>query len=360
MKKKSLSAKKTIHKKLLTYLKDPVISKIYKNFNNFLFVNNNFEKLSVAVSGGADSLALAYLVKCYSILNNVAVKYYHVNHNLRKESSEEADILKSHLRNFDINCKILIWKGKKPNSNIQSAARNKRYSLISSHSLKNNVNCILVGHHSEDLYENFLIRLLRGSGLKGLVSFNQLRTDYSNSMKILRPLINFKKSELVYIAKKIFNFYINDPSNKNTKFKRVRIRHLISKLKNEGLDEKKLRLTINNLSDSNFTINHYVLENIKLNSNYLKNKKAYIVNKIFFDQPHEIVFRSLSNVLKRIGKKYYSSRGRSVDQVIQKIKLNSFNKVTLSGCVIEKLNNSLIIYQETAEKSQNCHKLALV
>ncbi len=112
MKKKSLSAKKTIHKKLLTYLKDPAISKIYKNFNNFLFVNNNFEKLSVAVSGGADSLALAYLVKCYSILNNVAVKYYHVNHNLRKESSEEADILKSHLRNFDINCKILIWKGK--------------------------------------------------------------------------------------------------------------------------------------------------------------------------------------------------------------------------------------------------------
>ena len=68
MKKKSLSAKKTIHKKLLNYLKDPVIRKIYNNFNNFLFINNNFKKLSVAVSGGADSLALAYLVKCYSVL----------------------------------------------------------------------------------------------------------------------------------------------------------------------------------------------------------------------------------------------------------------------------------------------------
>jgi len=351
MKKKSLNAKKIIHKKLLNYLKDPLISKIYKNFNNFLFVNNNFKKLSVAVSGGADSLALVYLAKCYSVLNNVAVEYYHVNHNLRKESSEEADILKSHLKNFDIDCKILIWKGKKPNSNIQSAARNKRYSLISSHSLKNNVSCILVGHHSQDLYENFLIRLLRGSGLKGLVSFNQLRTDYSNSMKILRPLINFKKKDLVYITKKIFNFYINDPSNKNIKFKRVRIRNLINKLKNEGLDEKKLRLTISNLSDSNFTINHYVLENIKINSNYLKNKKAYILNKSFFDKPHEIIFRSLSNVLKRIGKKYYSSRGRSLDQVIQKIKLNNFNKVTLSGCVIEKLNNSIVIYQETGKKT---------
>ena len=204
MKKKSLSAKKTIHKKLLNYLKDPVISKIYKNFNNCLFINNNFKKLSVAVSGGADSLALSYLVKCYSVLNNVVVKYYHVNHNLRKESSEEADMLKSNLRNFDIDCKILIWKGKKPISNIQSAARNKRYSLISSHSLKNNVNCILVGHHSEDLYENFLIRLLRGSGLKGLVSFNQLRTDYSNSMKILRPLIYFRKERFSIYSKKNF------------------------------------------------------------------------------------------------------------------------------------------------------------
>jgi len=192
---------------------------------------------------------------------------------------------------------------------------------------------------------------LRGSGLKGLVSFNQLENNYFSSMKILRPLINFEKSDLVYITRKIFNFYINDPSNKNIKFKRIRVRQLISKLKNEGLDDKKLRLTINNLSDSNFTINHYVLENIKLNSNYLKYKKAYILNQYFFDKPHEIIFRSLSNILKRIGKKYYSPRGRSIDQVIKKIKLNNLSKVTLSGCVIEKSNNSLIIYKEIGKKS---------
>jgi len=351
MKKKSLSVKKTIHKKLLINLKDPVISKIFKIFNNFLFASNGLKKISVAVSGGIDSLALAYLVKCYSILNNVAVKYYHVNHNLRKESSKEANKLKLYLRNFDIDCKILNWKGRKPNSNIQAIARSKRYTLISNHSLKNKINCMLVGHHSEDLYENFLIRLLRGSGLKGLVSFNQLENNYFSSMKILRPLINFEKSDLVYITRKIFNFYINDPSNKNIKFKRIRVRQLISKLKNEGLDDKKLRLTINNLSDSNFTINHYVLENIKLNSNYLKYKKAYILNQYFFDKPHEIIFRSLSNILKRIGKKYYSPRGRSIDQVIKKIKLNNLSKVTLSGCVIEKSNNSLIIYKEIGKKS---------
>ena len=351
MKKKSLSAKKTIHKKLLAYLKDPLISRIYKNFNNFLFSNNNLKKLSVAVSGGADSLALAYLAKCYSVLNNVAVKYYHVNHNLRKESYKEAHIIKSNLKNFDIDCVILNWKGKKPNSNIQSVARIKRYTLISSHSLKNKINYLLVGHHSEDLYENFLIRLLRGSGLKGLVSFNETKTDYSKSIKILRPLLNFKKNELTYVSKKIFNFQINDPSNKDIIFKRVRIRNLISKLKEEGFNNEKLKLTIKNLSDSNLTINHYVSKNIKLNSNYLRNKKAYILKKNFFTEPHETVFRSLSYILKKIGKKYYSPRGKSLDLIIQKIKLKNFNKVTLSGCIIEKLNNSLIIYQEIRKKS---------
>ena len=351
MKKKSLSAKKRIHKKLIASLKDPVINKIYKSFDNYLLKNNKYKNMTIAVSGGADSLALAYLAKCYSILNNVLVKFFHVNHNLRKESSEEAHILKSHLKNFDIDCKILNWKGKKPNSNIQSIARNKRYSLISSQSVKYSINSILVGHHSEDLYENFLIRMLRGSGLKGLVSFNQPSSKYSNSIKILRPLINFKKNDLVYIAKKIFNFYLIDSSNKNIKFKRIRVRNLISKLKNEGFDERKLKLTIKNLSDSNFTINHYVKKNIELNSSYLKNKKSYIINNYFFEQPHEIIFRSLSNILKNVGKKYYSSRGKSLDMVIQKINSKNFKKITLSGCVIEKLSNSLIIYKEIRKKS---------
>ena len=104
MKKKSLSAKKKIHNKLLIHLKNPKVSKIYKDFDNFVKFN-----FSVAVSGGSDSLSLAYLSKCYSILNNVSVKFYHVDHKLRKESSKEAKQLNFLLKKFDINCKMLSW-----------------------------------------------------------------------------------------------------------------------------------------------------------------------------------------------------------------------------------------------------------
>ena len=351
MKKKSLSAKKKTHNKLLSYLKNPLISKIYKKFDNYIKSNLNKSNFAVAVSGGVDSLALVYFSKCYSILNNNNVKYYHIDHKLRKESFVEAKKLRAHLNKFKINCKILKWVGKKPKSNIQSLARNKRYDLIYKECLKNKINFIFVAHHMDDLYENFLIRMLRGSGLKGLVSFSQEEANFNDNLKILRPLINFKKDDLTYVTNKVFKFNIEDPSNKNTIFKRVRIRNLINNLKTEGLDLQKLQLTINNLKDSNLTINYYVKENINKNSKYYKKKHYFILNNNFFNQPHEIVFRSLIHLFKIIGKKYYPPRGKSIKQLIFKFKLNEIKKINISGCILEKINDSFIIYKEKSKKS---------
>ena len=346
MKKKSLSAKKKIHKKFLNYLKNPSINRIYKKFENFIKLNLSKSTFSVAVSGGSDSLALTYLSKCYSILNNVRVNFYHVDHKLRKESSEEAKKLNFLLKKFDINCKVLKWVGKKPKSNIQAIARKKRYSLIYKECTKDKVNFIFIAHHLDDLYENFIIRLLRGSGLKGLTSFNQIKTDYNHNLKILRPLINLKKNDLDYLTNKIFKFKFEDSSNKNTNFKRIRIRNLINYLKSEGLDLEKLRQTIDNLSDSNFTINHYVNENIKYNSKYFKHKRHYILSNNFFNQPHEIVFRSIVYLFKKVGNKYYSPRGKSVDMLLSKFGSGEIKKINISGCILEKINNSFKIYRE--------------
>ena len=346
MKKKSLSAKKKTHNKLLSYLKNPLISKIYKRFDSYIKSNLNESNFAVAVSGGADSLALVYFSKCYAIFNNTDVKYYHVDHGLRKESFAEAKKLRVFLNKFKIKCKILKWVGKKPKSNIQSLARNKRYDLIYRECLKNKINFIFVAHHMDDLYENFLIRMLRGSGLKGLVSFNQEEANFKDNLKISRPLINFKKDDLTYVTNKVFKFNFEDPSNKNIIFKRTRIRNLIHNLKTEGLDLKKLELTINNLRDSNSTINYYVKENINKNSKYFKKKHCYILNKNFFNKPNEIIFRSLINLFKNIGKKYYPSRGKSVVQMILKIRSGEIKKINISGCILEKINDSFIIYKE--------------
>ena len=115
----------------------------------------------------------------------------------------------------------------------------------------------MTGHHLDDVYENFFIRLLRGSGLKGLISFYSIKNQYNKQLKILRPLNHINKKELKYICNQIFDFFINDSSNTNFNFKRIRIRSLLSNMKREGLDENKFNITLSNLYSSEETINYY-------------------------------------------------------------------------------------------------------
>ena len=338
---KNLSVKIKIPRVLKNKLKNKKISQIYKKFTKSISINENF---IVAVSGGPDSLALAFLSKIYSIQKNLKVKFYIIDHKLRSESTNEAKYVKKILNKFQINAEILYWQGIKPKSNIQSAARTKRFELLISKCKKLGVTHILLGHHQEDLIENFFIRILRGSGLKGLISLSK-KTKLQN-VTILRPLINLKKDDLVFISKKVFDFYVEDPTNNDEKFQRARIRKLLKGLKNDGLDRKKFIKTIENLKKSNDVVNYYVTKNLENNSFFSNKKKHLILNDEFFKQPHEIVFRSLSDSLNFVSKKYYSVRGKKIDKIIKDIQKSSFSRSTLGSCLIEKVNQTVIISKE--------------
>jgi len=347
MKKKSLSAKKTIHKSLLNHLNNSKVKKVFKGFKNYLdkFIKKK-DKIGVAISGGPDSLALAFLAKCYFLTNKLEAKFFIVDHKIRKESSKEAKLVRLSLKKFNINCEILKWYGKKPHSNIQGIARNKRYALLKNACKKNDIKHLLVGHHIDDLYENFFIRLLRGSGLRGLSSFGETIKEEENNIIILRPLIKFEKKHLIYISKNVFKFFIEDPSNQNLNFQRSRIRKLIFDLNKEGLDKKKLDLTIRNLKSSNNSINFYVTKNIQDNAKFLKQENTYILNKFFFNQSQEVIFRSFSTVLKKISSRYYPPRGKSITDLILKINSTKYKKFTLGGCYVEKINETILITKE--------------
>ncbi len=348
MKKKNLSAKKKIHNFYLKNLKSTKILKIYSKFKKILDKQNT-KNMVAAISGGSDSMALAFLTKCYSIEKNCKFFYFIVDHRLRDDSTKEAKLTKKFLKYYGINCEILTWNRKKKNSNLQSIARENRYGLIFKKCFKKKIKLILTAHHENDLYENFFIRLLRGSGLKGLSSFSSLKAKIKKDKNIFifRPLINVPKNDLLYITKKTFNFYIKDVSNENDKFLRVKIRKLIDKLNLNGLDLKKFKMTLKNLHKSNETIDFYVKKNIKNNSIVLDSKKSIMINENFFNQPLEIVFRSLSELTHKIGNKDKYTRGSKILNLINDINSSeNFKKKTLSGCSFEKLNKSIIISQE--------------
>ena len=338
---KNSSARNKIPRLLKDHLNDRKINQIYKSFEKSLNTNKNFV---VAVSGGPDSLALAFLAKIYSLKKGLSPKFLIVDHKLRPESTKESKLVKNLLKSFLIESEILKWEGKKPSKNIQSVARKKRFELIFKTCERYKIKNILLGHHLDDLFENFFIRLTRGSGLKGLVSLDmKSKIDTKN---LLRPLLYQNKKDLEYISSQVFGFYVKDPSNDEDKYQRTKIRKLIEGLKKNGLDKEKFIKSINNLKFSNKVVNFYVNKNLKENTYFLKKKNKLILNNEFFKQSDEIVFRSLSDTLKLVGKKYYSVRGKKLDKIIRDIQKDGFFRQTLGGCVVEKVNQTVIIQKE--------------
>ena len=170
---------------------------------------------------------------------------------------------------------------------------------------------------------------------------------FDDEIFILRPLLDFSKKDLSHVSKSTFNFKIDDPSNSDENFLRVKIRNLITKLENDGLTFDKFKLSLNNLNKSNFAINHYVEKNIKVNTSYLVLTKTIILKQDFFIQPDEIVFRSFSEVIQMVGRRKSYARGAKVENLLNNLKsVKNFKKKTLSGCIIEKIENSVIISPE--------------
>ena len=191
--------------------------------------------------------------------------------------------------------------------------------------------------------------MLRGSGLKGLVSFHNYRNPQRNNINIVRPLLDFSKEDLFYVTKNTLNFYIDDPSNRSLEYLRSRVRFMINNLKKNGLDEKKLKMTFKNLVSSNNSIELFVKKNINENSSFSlsknNNSRAFLSSE-FFNNTDEIILRSFSKILQDISGRYFPARGKSVLKIISQIGQKSILKTTVGGCVIEKIENSVVIYKE--------------
>jgi len=344
MRRKNLIViKKANNNKLL--FKDQKILNFYIKFKSIISKTTRSKDFAIAVSGGADSLCLAYFAKIYSSEFKNKIHVLIIDHKLRKESTKEAKKVKKILFNKKIKSKILEWKGKIPKSNIQKEAREIRYALLSNYCMKNKIKYLITAHHGDDQIENFFIRLLRGSGLSGLSSMPE-KVKYNKNLKIIRPFLNFEKKDLKYVTLKKFKTYINDPSNKNEKFLRVRIRKYRRSMEKEGLNTKKIMNTVGNLLSANQAINFYKNKALYKHSSFVSKNKCLINKKIFSDEAEEITFKSFSDILSLVSGTYYPPRSKKVVNLIKRLKNNSFVKSTLGGCIIEEKDNFILISKE--------------
>ncbi len=194
--------------------------------------------LLIAVSGGPDSTALLLMAAEWATRRRTRIEAATVDHGLRPESADEAKAVAALAARLGVSHRILQWKGVKPTSRLQERAREARYRLLVDHAKAIGADALLTAHHADDQAETVLFRLLRGSGVAGLRGMELTTT--REGMTIARPLIGLKKRDLDAFANARGAPFVDDPSNADPRFARTRLRALLARLGEEGLDAEAL------------------------------------------------------------------------------------------------------------------------
>jgi tRNA(Ile)-lysidine synthase len=202
--------------------------------------------LILAVSGGPDSTALLLLAARWRRARRRGPKLVAVtvDHGLRRESAREARAAARLARRLGVPHRTIRWEDTKPATGLQEAAREARYRLLAAAAARARARYILTGHTLDDQAETVLIRLTRGSGLGGLGAMRRIAPLPGGEVgtMIARPLLELPKARLLATLARAGIDFASDPSNRDPRFTRARLRDLMPALAREGLDARRFAL----------------------------------------------------------------------------------------------------------------------
>ena len=218
--------------------------------NNFSFQENDI--IVIGCSAGPDSMALVDMLLKIREKYRLSLIIAHVNHNVREQSLIEAEYMKKYCEENKLlfETMTILEYG---DDNFENEARNIRYNFFESVVLKYNANYLMTAHHRDDLIETIMMRMVRGSNLKGYSGFKKIVE--MDNYKIVRPLISYTKKELEEYNEENNVKYFIDATNSSDKYTRNRYRkYLLPFLKSEDVNvhHKFLKFSENLNSACNF------------------------------------------------------------------------------------------------------------
>ena len=317
-----------------------------------------FDDVFLAVSGGADSTALMHLVAQWrdddmappGKAQPLRFTVLAVDHGLRVEAASEAECVRRAARHLGFAAEVLTWEGAAPpKTAVQQTARQIRDDLLLAQARKSLGRAvILMAHHQGDLAETVLMRLARGAGVDGL-SAMQLMMEI-DGVAVFRPLLTVPKSRLMAILEAQKTRWIEDPSNENVKFERVKLRQAGAAREALGLGDGALALTARRMGRARRALERWTEREL---AGQLA--KSLLARCGVFEWPwkaceleDEIAIRLLQRILPAISGRSEPVRLERLERLHAMMQRADFNGATLGHCVISSRQEggSLLIYRE--------------
>jgi len=303
--------------------------------------------LILAVSGGPDSMALLALAARWrdSLARGPKLIAVTIDHGLRAESAKEANAVKRCAREWGLTHRTLRWQGNKPETGLQEAARAARYRLLAAEAARAGARMVLTAHTRDDQAETLLLRLLRGSGLSGLSGMARASAIFGTC--VVRPLLDFPKARLIATLNRLGMPYADDPSNRDPRFTRARLRGLMPLLAEEGLAPARLALLASRIRRAETALEAVVMAAAGHVSSCPWNADGPIVfaAEAFARLPEEIALRLLGRAIATLGDEGPVELGKleALHAALLQAAPSAAFRRTLAGAVVTRKAGALTI-----------------
>jgi tRNA(Ile)-lysidine synthase len=308
-----------------------------------------YPTIAVAVSGGADSMALVILADRWARQRRGKVVALTVDHGLRAGSRAEAQESHRRLSSRGIECRLLVWRGDKPRTGIQAAARDARYRLMAQWCRRHGVLHLLVAHHREDQAETVLHRLARASGVDGLAGMAVIHE--LPDIRLLRPCLDVPRDRLraVLLLHKID--WAEDPSNEDRAYARVRLRGLLPVLASEGMNVAALSGTAHRMAGARAGLDAVLAGFLSMHAAFFPEGYSRFSRAAFTAANPEVAHRVLSALVTTLGGNIYPPRQSSLETLCEDMRQPAGEAPwsrarTLGGCRIVPDGANFLICRE--------------
>lgn len=300
------------------------------------------EALALAVSGGGDSVALLALAAAAARLRPLRLVAFTVDHGLRSESRAEAEAVGRAAARLGVAHEILDWRraGSAPTANVQAEARAARYRLMRDRRQALRVGPLLTAHTVDDVVETFLIRLGRGSGVDGLAAMAARRVEdpaAAPPLEIWRPLLGVDRAALRATCRAHGLSWVEDPSNADERFARVRARHALAALAPLGLTRERLLKTARTMARARTALETATTDLLRTIARPAPASGAVQVDAArLAAAPREVALRALAALLARVGAAPFPPRLDALEAAFEALTQPAARTRTLLGCVLAR------------------------